>query len=361
MPNNRKKPYFRSRTISEIKDLTLSEINPQMSGLIRAIDGLDSSHSLVLSDSVIPQKFFEGQYNPARKAYKHGAYLPLEQKLTLSEVIQYSETPVRIREKSFERLRNMPESNINFLGYRFRPVSGRDKRERFVPFVWLVEGAKLFAYACQKPIKGIEVKIYDKAERVKTEGARAVLSVPSRTSGASRYEFRMDHITMISNQNNLATILSLSSSAPVEGSSKRYQMRHKDFDIRYTYENEREESDRMVFGPHDIAGYFGIIKRLVDEAKTSNPPKYPIPFIMCPFSISSQHQMEFYKRLENNVLVKDNSLKSKNKLRKKNLAEKSILLGRSLGIFGNDDFAFNKPNRDGRLDTYNSWNWNNSD
>ncbi|HLC78415.1 MAG TPA: hypothetical protein VJH92_04780 [Candidatus Nanoarchaeia archaeon] len=356
MTDNQKKPYFRSRSVSQIKDLSLTEIDSRKSGLVKTIDELDSPQGIILSGSVIPDKFLKS-LDPARKAYRHGDYIPLEQPLSLEKSVELFETPLRIRERTFSQIGYKVEPNINFLGYKFRPVSGRDRQERFVPFVWLAEGAKLFAYACQETGEGIGVKVYDKAERVRTEGASVVLSVPSRTSGSPRYVFRMEHVPMISDFRNLATIFSLRSSAPVEGSGKRHQMIHKDYDIRYTYEDSQEESDRVVFGPHDIAGYFGIIKHLVDKNKVLRTVDLPVPFRMSPFFIPSKHQMEYYKRLENNVLVKDDSLKAKLKLRKLNIAEKSILLGRALGVFGSRDFAYNEYRRDGKLEKYDSWNW----
>ena len=73
---------------------------------------------------------------------------------------------------------------------------------------------------------------------------------------------------------------------------------------------------------------------------------------MNPFALPSRHQAEFYRKLSNNLLVYDPTLTSKSKLRKPHLAEKSILLCRALAKFGNDDFAFWDPERDGRLKDY---------
>ena len=357
MVDNRKKPYFQSRSVSEIRDLSLRDLNPLKSGLVKAIDELDSSHGLVLGGSVLPREFFKGRGNPARKAYKHGNYVALEQPRTLEESFRFK-SPLRMRQDAVKRMSYRVETNMDFIGYKFHPVNGRDRRERFVPFIWIAEGAKLFCYACQNTEDGIKVKIYNNSQRAKIEGAGVVLSVPSRTSGNPRYEFRANHVPITFDKGNLATILRFNSSAPVEDSGKRHQMPHKDHDIRYTYEDSLEESDRIVFGPHDIAGYFGIIKNIVDENRASGNRTLMPVFDMCPFVIPSKHQMEFYKRLENNVLVHDEYLSGKSKLRALNLAEKCILLGRALAVFGNQDFAYNEPKkRDGKLKKYDSWNW----
>ena len=123
---------------------------------------------------------------------------------------------------------------------------------------------------------------------------------------------------------------------------------HDKFDIRYTGRQDQEESNLVRFTPQDVAGYLGVIKKQLTEEHNITALTFN------PFALPSQHQADFYRKLSNNVLIYDPELKTKEKLRKLHLAEKSILLGRAIGHFGHDDFAFWNPVRDG---IYRDFKW----
>lgn len=335
-----RKSFFEERTAAEVRRLEVKEIyHPK--GLVEKIDSLTSGQGLIVRTQIIPGRFFinaENAAEAARKCYKHGDFMGLDQPRSQAEAYRDRRIPLALRAEAFSAISNIHDDVLNFVGYSFWPVQGRDRRERRVPFVWLPEAARLFAYA-ETMAGGIKVKAYDDARRVASEGAKVICSVPSRTRKKPRYNLRLESVPMDGATERRAVIWSLKSNFEISPE-------HRDFaTIRYTWESERRDSDVFMFYLQDIAAYIAVAG---DSWKNHNLT----PMEMNPFALPSRHQAEFYKKLCNNVLVYDPTSQSKDKLRKPYVAEKSILLGRAIAVFGHDDFAFWDPARDGRLKDY---------
>ncbi len=368
-----KKAFFRERTDREIKSLNVSRAYNQRN-LVEKIDDLNpSNEGLEIRSLIIPAKFRRGNqgYEASRKCYKHGDLIRLPQPEGLDDSYGMIEIPLDLRVQAFSELQDMKQEEINFVGYSWRPVFGRNRTKRIVPFVWLSEGARIFSYAENfsrykqrnsqtgemEERAGIKVEAYPDAGRVRKEGASVVVEVPSRTEKKPRYKFGFLHVPYIPNNPqhernyNLATVFSLQPALlREEGLDEMPEGRtsHAIYDIQYTFSDAREQSPVIRFTPQDIAGYLGIIKKQLTE-------EHNITALMFnPFALPSKHQAEFYKRLCNNVLIFDPTLSSKDKLRKLHLAEKSILLARAISHFGHDDFAYWDPTRDG---IYRDYNW----
>ncbi|RMD66551.1 hypothetical protein D6817_03920 [Candidatus Pacearchaeota archaeon] len=345
-----RKAFFNERSKSEILDLGLREVRRQR-GLVELIDSLSSGAGLVIRAQIIPGKFFRNSNTSAkasRKCYKHGDYIPLAHPRTLSKCSESPLIPLQLRAHAFnsEAFRRTREEEINFVGYSMRP-GWSDRTRRVFPFVWMLEGARLFAYA-ENNAGGIGVEPYADARRVAREGASVVVEVPSRRRKQERYKFRLEHVPVVRSRYNLASVLTLKPQIiydETSGAIEKGRTEHDIYNIRYTYEDESEASRQITFYPHDVAAYLGIIKHYLSEHNLT-------PMEMNPFALPSRHAAEFYKKLCNNVLIFDPSLRSKDQLRKLHIAEKSILLGRAIALFGHDDFAYWDPTRDGRLRDY---------
>jgi len=372
-----KKSYFNERTPKEIRNLRVNTTYGQKD-LVQIIEELDSSTDfLEIRTHLIPGDFRRGNISGAeasRKFYKHGNLITLPQPRTLKDALESKYIPMDLRIEAFKKLAGMKQEEINFIGYSWRPVFGRDRTKRVVPFVWLPEGARIFSYAENNSLfrqknpntgivetkKGIKVQEYADSKRVRTEGASVVLEVPSRTKKAPHYIFGLNHVPYIPNlpgleeNTNLASIFSLNH-ASIKGEDFEYIQGHTPhdiFDIRYTFENSREQSPLIKFSAQDIAGYLGIIKKQLTQQHNSTTLTFN------PFALPSRHQAEFYNKLNNNVVIYDPTLSSKTKLRKLHIAEKSILLGRAIAHFGHDDFAYWDPTRDGIFKGY-DWSMEN--
>ena len=134
----------------------------------------------------------------------------------------------------------MREEEINFVGYSWYPVQGNDARKRIVPFVWVLEGARLFAYA-ENMAGGVPIKAYDGAARVSKEGASIIASVPSRQKKQPRYTIKLKHVPVEGTTERRAACWSLTSE------TAETDVMHRIYDIRYTFEDEREGSDVFRF------------------------------------------------------------------------------------------------------------------
>ncbi len=349
-----KKSFFAERPLTDLRSLNVRKITrPQ--GLVEIIDSLNpETETLELRFRLTPGRFFahsEDSAQASRKCLKHGDYIALSHPKTKEECFQSPLIPLAIRARDFAHLQEMREEEINYVGYSVRPTWG-DRTRRVMPFVFLPQGVKLFGYA-ETQAGGIVVHPYKDAARVKKEGANIILEVPSRTKKQPRYKFRISHVPIVRNQQNLATVLLLKPGIVQDEATQepiRGRPAHNVFNMRYTYETDQEGSDVITYYPQDVAGYIAIYKKEWVENKNMTP------LDMNPFALPSQHQATFFTKLDN-VIVYDPTLSSKHQLRKLHLAEKSILLARAIGKFGHDDFCFWDWERDGAQKDY-DWTGN---
>lgn len=372
--SEQKKSYFRERTEGEIKKLHITSVNHQRD-LVERVDGLDPlEDALVITEvQIIPQKFFyEGKRTltgeeASRKCRKHGYLIPLNQPRTLSGVYESHGIPLDMRVEALGRIRKVKQQNLAFVGISWWPVFGNDKLKRVFVFDTSPRGVRRFSYAENysvyndpegKERLGIKVDAYSDSERVRKEGATAVVEVPAESEKTPRYRFGLMHVPWIPNNPeretnyNLATVLSLKPAIIRDEVSDETLVGRTPHDIfgsiQYKFIESREESSVLRYSPLDVAGYLGIVKKQLTEGHNITALMYN------PFPLPSKHQAEFYLKLCNNVLIHDPSLQSKDQLRHLHLAEKSILLGRAIAHFGHDDFAYWDPTRDG---IYKDYNW----
>jgi len=334
-----KKTFFQERTARQIAKLDTKNAFTA-NGLVRRIMSLDQDQAMIVRTPITPGRFrrFTANSNEAsRKCYKHGEYLRTSQPRTQENAYRCPVIPLGIRARDFARLEDMWEDETNYIGYSFRPVQGRDRRQRKVPFVWILEGARLFAYA--ENLSPIKVKPYADAKKVKLEGAEVVCEVPSREKKKSRYTLRLNHVPVEGSTERRAVPYSLSSE--YNGNSPEHSL----YNIRYTWEKQNEDSNVFTFYPQDIAAYIATIKHFNSEHNLT-------PIEMSPIAIPSKKAAEFYNRLNNNVLIYDPSSAAKDNLRKLHIDEKSIMLGRAVGTYGHDEIMFWDPARDGRIMEY---------
>jgi hypothetical protein len=339
--SRQKKSFFKERTAREISNLKLKPVYNGKGLVEKILDLNPADESIELRFRLTPVSFF-GSYHGTRGSrlvLKHGEKMILSQPKTREEALATKEIPLAIRQKDFEKLRDMNEEDNDYVGYSFRRVQGRDERKRVVPFVWLPEGVRLFGYA-ESMTNGIEIEPFADSKRVSLEGAEIIARVPSRRIKKSKYTLRMNGVTVDGVTEKRAVAWSLKSEF-----ENGYSPEHDVYNIRYTREKEREGSDILIFGPHSIAAYIAIIKHYNKEHNLT-------PIEMSPLALISKKEADFYNRLNNNVIIYDPSISVKSKQRKLRLSEKSILISRSIGVLGADETMYWNPERDGKLKDY---------
>ena len=335
-----RKTYFQERTAAEIRHISSPAYSAR--NLVRRILDLSPNEGLELRFPLIPGEFRAHAADSAeasRKCYKHGEYISLSQPKTQGAALECKEIPLETRARDLSQLQGIREDSINVLGYSFRPVQGNDRRKRIVNFAWIMEAARLFAYA-ENNCGSIETTPYDHARKVSTEGAEVICKVPSRSKKKTRYTIRLSHVPMQMNGFGIAIAHSL-----VSDFDKSPE--HSTYNMKYNWERDAEGSSVFTFYPHDIAAYFATIRKNLAEHKLA-------PLTFSPIALPSKLEAEFYSKLGSNVLIYDPTLQAKDKTRKLHIAEKSILIARSIGRLGHDATMFWNPQRDGRLKDY-SW------
>jgi len=287
--------------------------------------------NLKAGEFTIVDAFTPEGYKDARKFMKHGEEVRVRRFRSSGEAVRYGKTPVQLREDAFDAIRGN-----EFCGYSFMPFA-RDRRKRKVSLTACLEGARLFAYSHQVRGAGIKMKAYADARRARIEGAEAVASVPSRTEGHDRHKFKLMAVPIVDIPEKYALAFNLGSD---------HACGAKRFNIRYRYLDDKESSGVVNFCSHEVAVYLELVQREWEQNKNI------VPLQMCMFAIPSQRTVDFYLRLENNVLIKDKAEKGKEALRKPNLAEKEIALWEFVRQYGHDAAFFPKSSRDGSLRKY---------
>ncbi len=338
----KRKPFFKERTVAEVKGLRMTNVY-RSRGLVNRIMDLDPSEDAIcLRVELIPGRFKIGTKTRAeasRKAYKHGQYFKVSQPTTQRDAVDDTRWPGEIIRGDLEQLTHLKEEEVNIIGFSFKPVQGNDRRKRVFPLVNLLEGTRLFSYMENLP-EGVKVKPYTTSRRVEIEGGAVIVEIPSRRQKVGRYSIKLDHVPITDNMCKQAIAWSLNTSHETGRSSP-----HELHNIRYTYETDREGSDIKTFTPQDMAAYLAVCKYFAKEKGNRTPLN------MAPFVLPSKIAASFYGKLRNNVLIYDITNSGKDKLRKPHLAESSILLARAISVLGREDMFWN-PDRDKDLSEY---------
>ena len=345
------KSFFRRRTVPQIRKLSVKRVYHQRD-LAERIDALDpNSDALEIRVQILPGRFYQRintSKDASRTALKRSeTHIMLSHPETKEQCRDSSLIPLQIRTGDLRVLEEMKEKDINYTGIAVRPNWG-DKIKRFMPFWAMAEGERIFAYA-EQHAGGIKVEPYADSLRVWSGGANVVVEVPSRTEKQGRYRFRIMHVPMQRNPENLATVLSLKPATVIDeetGEPNVGRTAHDDTFFRYTKKGEAEDSPIITTYPHDVAGYIKIFISELEENHNMTPME------MNPYVLFSKRGAEFYHKLRNNVIIADHRLKSKDKLRQLNIGEQSILLARDIGRFGHDVIAYWEPGRDGMIRDY---------
>ncbi|HLD38324.1 MAG TPA: hypothetical protein VJA20_02695 [Candidatus Nanoarchaeia archaeon] len=314
-----KKIFFKEATIKEIKKKNKVKIN-----FLYEISHLKQNEYTIIN-SFIPKN-----YQNSRKFMKHGLEVKPMRYYSLEHALKIEKTPVQLREEAFNKI-----NSYEFCGYSFMPL-GKDKRKRKVSLIECLEGARIFAYSHQKK-SPIKIKSYDDAKRVKKEGAEIIAEVSSRTKKERKNKFKLVSVPVKDSLEKYAVSLNIGSD---------HSCLSKRFNIRYRYNDDKESSGIVNICAHEIAAYLELIQQELDKKKNI------VPVQMCQFAIPTQETVNYYLKLENNVLIYDKNLKNKNKLRKPNRAEKEISLWALVKFLEYDKTFYSKKSRDGDVADY---------
>ena len=278
--------------------------------IVLALDSLNPNQTILVQASEFPKRS-EGAYG-SRRAYREGQYLALHQPELVRDIKPTQKLNELVRDVPV-RLRNLRKDYNDIIGYQMTPVGwrNRDSEPKLVPFISLAQGALLNAYA--KHNASIEVeRIYADNPQCEEKGGIVHVSVPSEEEKHHRYQLKYSRVPV---SDSIKVALSLKSEHV--NPSPKFQV----YDDSFSRHGFR-------FRQHEIAGYLGVIKGLGKS--------YPSLITQNPFLVFGPQVMENFFKIRNQLLVHDPEIKHKSKLRHARLAEQSLMLGRMLGVYGED-------------------------
>lgn len=345
-----RKSFFKKRTPRGMHEqLQMKKVYWQR-GLVERVWDLQDNEGIILMSPIIPLKFLRGsdsQATSSRKDYRWGNFLPVKQPQTQEEAHNCAPyIPLIGRMQAFDDLRGVDQRDLSYVGISWRPVQGTDRVLRIVPFDAVVDAVSILNYA-HSTGTGIDVDMnYIDANIVQREGGKVICKVPSRTKKRGKYRLTLNHVPLLPGKEENAVILSLNSSF-MGFEPERGTYLH---DLRYASAPGRQVSDRVIFGPHEIAAYLETIR---EEVKCKGLDG-AVPLRMNPFPLPAREFFQYGQKLDNNVLIFDPTLQSKDKLRNLHLDERSIMLGRAIPVRGAWNTVYWDPQRDGPLVKYKS-------
>jgi len=338
------KPFFRRNTPAEIRDLQTKVLYSKRD-LVERIVELDPTREALLLRFIITsgkhQKRGRTHREASVKALRHGPYLRLDIPGTLRETIEQRVSPLKARDIGFEELRRGNLSEAAYVGYEFRPVQGNDRVPRRIPFARVVDSARLFAYALTQTRDHIPVRAYDGSDRVASEGAVAVASVPSKTSGEKRYTVLIRPFPTHDNKFQEAIAWGFRTEGRDIPLGKLYS-------FGFEFDPSRADSERIILDDKDGAAMLAVAQSYMQKEHN------PVPWENNVFAKPSQRDATFNGRVENNVLIYDPTLK-KPGYRPLHLAERSIVLGMLLASLEPRESMFWQAGRDPKFTEY-VWN-----
>ena len=283
--------------------------------------------------AVIPGEKFDAHFNPA-KFLKHGETFDLGNR-------PFGKSPRTL----FRDAVSDPQTSFNtyMSGYSFKPLMGPDKVPRRVPFVELLEAARILAYGTVYPEAAVKIEgEYTHAKKVGKEGGSFLISSPSRTKKHGRYRFTISSIPLRFTKPFVYLIPYSFSTQDLGVESKAFR------ELRYTSQDSIESSRIHYVQAHEIAAVYAIAEAQLKE-------KNPIPLRFLVFPIASQQAVDLYTKLLNRTLLK---VEEGGKARLKHLSQAHIeaMMWRLVRRKGYESAFDDKALLEGRVRNY---NWNN--
>jgi len=276
------KPFFKEPSAAEILKADSIRIITGPS-LVQKIKDIEKDQAGIILCDLIPKQFDgKDEFDRSRKFMKHGPELKIRRLHSLADAEKEERLPVELRREAFGSL-----ANRAYPGYSTKPFLRPDKRTRRFSLGENCAGTQLYCYASHFN-EEIVIKPYDDAKRSGREGAKIAAKIPSRTLGKDPYEFMVYSVPIEDGPEKLALAWHVWTT---------HSCRKKQWNIRYNFEDAKEDSEQISLCSHEVAAYLAIMEYYKDEQSNA------LPADMNPFAVPSQQDVDFYKKLCNQCLI----------------------------------------------------------
>ena len=292
---NYSKAFFARPTPAEIKkDKEPVLLEDKVSSLLE----LPPDQYAVISEKLFTARL--GFINSA-KFLKHGETFKLQNNRP------FGKTP----RKLFKEAITPPQIGFNtyMSGYSFKPCFGPDKVPRRVPFIELLEAARILAYGAMQPEADVTVEgAYTAAKRAITEGGSFLVSTPSRTKKHDRYRFLVRSIPMYYSEPFIYLVSYSFATQELGVESKAFRS------LRFAKAENLESSQVNYIQAHEIAAAYAIAEKQSEKGNA-----VPLRFLV--FPVVSQPAVDLYTTLLNQTLLQ---VEEKGKVQHKHLTQAHI-------------------------------------
>ncbi|MEK6919269.1 MAG: hypothetical protein AABW73_04520 [Nanoarchaeota archaeon] len=348
-----RKPAFADRSDSELRGLD-RVIADNPGGLVSLIDSTDHSKALIIgceqNHSFLTPAFYRRGRNgsvankASRRRHFRSGYFKLNQPLYVAGDVRPPKKPCDVIKEDFDKLLDVAEEELFWVGYEYRPVKGGDHPSRVVPIKTVVDGARIYSHTLLSEsgepllMSSINVSL-DNAERADSDGASVKFEVPSRSTNKF-YKGKLEFIP-VSDKKGLVLGWTLAT----------YYDREEDrSDFFYWGTKSRLDDMNLMrvlpFSAHCVAASYAAQHLIIREFKNR------AAFDFSPILTPSKELVAFSKFLRSNMLVYDpNISESQERLRKPDINETCVLLMRKARALRYDGTFWDKS-RDGSLRTY---------
>ncbi|MEK6809866.1 MAG: hypothetical protein AABY40_04270 [Nanoarchaeota archaeon] len=265
---------------------------------IYSLKGLAANQYAVISEKAFTARFGFGD---AAKFLKHGETFHLRNNRPVGK------TPKSlIKEAVID-----PQISFNTFmsGYSFKPCFGPDKIPRRVPFVELLEAARILAYGVAHPEADVKVEgMYAIANKARIEGGSFLVSTSSRTKRHDRYRFMVNSVPMHYSEPFVYLVPYNFSTSDLGVESKAFR------ELRFTKAESPEPSKVNYIQAHEIAAAYAIAEKQSQEGN-------PLPLRFLVFPIVSQSAVDLYTTLLNRTLLQ---VEDEGKVKLKHLTQAHI-------------------------------------
>jgi len=283
-----------------IGEKTVYEVDAsEKNTLADKIENLGKNDAILLHGSIVSP-----QYGTEDKFMKRGPQANLKRYRTIEEAVNDAAPMWKLRKERF----GQTNKDIDYCCYGWWGIKKREYKK--VHLVDCIKGAKLLAHSLmsKKPEDQITIRRYDGHSKARKKGGKYLIEVPSMTK-EMKYLVNLEYVPLTRLRNKYSIIFDLSTRHGCEAFIANT------FDYRYA-------TSSIGFCPHIIAAYHKFAKEEWDSGNKT-------PMEVNPFAIPSKSTVDFYNKLENQVMVQESYEKDGKQLTKKrplNKAEKEILL-----------------------------------
>ena len=342
---NREEFFYRPETVRDtVEGKVIKEVNgrdlPHRRTLVDILDDLNPDTEAIQLEEyqIIPKTSERGvPYTHSQNFLKRGPYVRLETPKSIEDAMRKSLSALASKQYAFTH--NL-KSDVPYAGCAWWAL--RLNQMKIFHLRDVYEGQRIIAYAHQSEDKEDKCRRYkyEKTTDIGEQGAIFIVEVPSRTAEQARYQVTLHHIPILQDNRFHRFFLWRELTGTGHGGAFRKKGEKYARGCTKTYDpiTFRTKSKVDVYCPHEVAAYIYVSQKKREEDGV---------VIRQPFPLVTQQAIDFYLKLQNNVLIREERKgritgKVSQRNRVLNETEVEILLWEEVKKYGYDPLFYSR-------------------